>query len=608
MCMVLGFLILLSVTISLITSAIFLSGDNAPSIPEKAVLFLALDDPLLEHANMAGPYSLQDSGLTSRNVVVALDRAKDDPRIKGFVFGLRGSAFMTLSQIEEIRAAIHRFRESGKFTYFYAPSIDSLGSYYLAAAFEDICIQPMGMMSIPGISAEMPYARDLMNFVGVSPQFFQRKDYKSIYESITEDAMTDKSREALEDMVSTLANTMTTAIQNDRAMTPERLKEAIDLGILLDSEALALGLVDSLCYGDEVNTRIRQSVTGNADSEEPIFASIARYIGETNHQRQLTPVKKPKVAVIYLVGTILQYNDGAQSLGTAETIVGELRAVSESDTIDTIILRVDSPGGDPTASESIRRAVIQAQEKGKTVIVSMGSAAASGGYWLSAPADRIFALPSTFTGSIGVAGGKFSLQDLWSNIFVNWDNVRWGENAGFWSFNEPFDALGRARMNALLDNTYERFIALVASGRNMSLEQAENVAQGRVWLGAQAVNNGLVDELGGLSDALDYVAKSKNLEDRDDLQVVILPRPKTAFERILALLNTQASMFENINAQSGFFNVIRPVIEPFMNAQNAQSGQPVSAYAPLPNGALFNASENQPRINALGAPANQANP
>jgi len=212
------------------------------------------------------------------------------------------------------------------------------------------------------------------------------------------------------------------------------------------------------------------------------------------------------------------------------------------DDIKAVLLRVDSPGGSPSASETIRRGVLKVQEEGKKVVVSMGSVAASGGYWIAAPADAIYASPATLTGSIGVVMGKVSLGALWDKLGVNWDSIRYGENAGMFSINEPLDAQGRARMNALIDQTYDQFLTRVAEGRGITKEEARRVAKGRAWTGAQAKERGLVDALGGQADALDYIARELGHDNRTDLELVTLPRPKRPLEQLIELMETQVSM------------------------------------------------------------------
>lgn len=218
------------------------------------------------------------------------------------------------------------------------------------------------------------------------------------------------------------------------------------------------------------------------------------------------------------------------------------------------------------------------REAGKPVIVSMGGTAASGGYWIASGVDRIFALPGTLTGSIGVVGGKFYLQDLWQKLGVNWESVSWGDNADLWSFNSPFSAAEAERMNAMLDHVYDSFIDRVADGRNMDRSAVEAVAKGRVWTGNQALKAGLVDELGGLNAALDYAATLVGLENRNDLNVIVTPKPKTAIERLADLLAGQVRVGHAIQSLQPVFDIITPVAR---EAQILRRAGPYSVYEPF---------------------------
>jgi protease IV len=223
-------------------------------------------------------------------------------------------------------------------------------------------------------------------------------------------------------------------------------------------------------------------------------------------------------------------------VAAADEIATAILDVSEDDAYGAIVLRVDSPGGSPAASETIARALVRAREEGgKAIIVSMGPVAASGGYWIAAPADRIFATPTTLTGSIGVVGGKFILADMWDALRITWDGVQWGQNAGMWAGQAPFTPEQAARVEAMLDHVYDSFVARVAAGRGMTPEAVEAVARGRVWTGQQAAERGLVDELGGLTNALDYAAREVGADDRYGVEVDVLPRPPSPLEQFLEL-------------------------------------------------------------------------
>ncbi len=561
-CMLIGALVLLSATISIILSGMFLKDHTTPSVPDRFVLHLQLDEMLLEHPNTLSPYAMQSRHMTISDVVDALDRAAADPRVKGFVTSYRGAP-LNLSHIQELRMAVLRFRTSGKFTYIYSPSYDSVGQYYLASAYERVWMQPLGVLSMPGLDAKVPFAKEALERIGVEAQIFARQEYKNLFESATSQSMSEESREMLGGLVDDLAGQIIGDIALSRGMEQSQVRGLVDRGLLLGDEAYEAGLIDDLDYSDAVNRSILEKVTGNPESRASVFVGINRYNRARAHERaseRVAGLTRPRVALIYAVGGIVQYNQGGrESMGSAETLVSAIRSAADDPQVRAIVLRVDSPGGSPAAAESIRRAVELAREKGKKIVVSMGESAASGGYWIIADADRIFALPGTLTGSIGVTGGKFVLEEMWNKLGIAWDGVEWGENATLWSFNSPYSESETERMNALMDSVYDAFVGRVAAGRNMDLEAADRVARGRVWTGAQAFKVGLVDELGGLTDALDYVAQELGVASRRDLAVTLMPRPKTALERIVALLEMQASMGRMIEVQATLFEMLRPL-------------------------------------------------
>lgn len=559
-CMVLGAFILMGAISGAILSNLALQKTAAP-LPDEIVLYLPLEDGFSEHSNQQSPYGFTDQNLTAREVTAAIDHAAKDKRVKGFLMKLEGGG-LNLAHIEELRAAVLRFRESGKFAYIYAPSYDSLGKYYLASAFEQIWLQPMGILSIPGIQVEMPFARQALQKIGVEPQFFARKEYKTLFESLTNTEMSPESRAMMTRLVSDIGGTIKTGIAASRDMDEAAVQAQIDKALLTDAEALESGLVDKLDYTDTLNEIIKEKVTGDPENEDKIFIFMARYLQDMEEKKSFAPpVKKPKVALIYAVGQIVQNDEGGKNLGAAENLVSEIRKAADDASIDVIVVRVDSPGGSPTASETIRRAIVKAQEKGKKIVVSMGASAASGGYWIIADADHIFALPTTMTGSIGVTGGKVSLREMWGHLGINWDRVQWGDNAGIWSLNRPYSESGAARMNYLMDDIYKAFVTRVAEGRDMSFEQADSIAGGRVWTGLSAKEVGLVDELGGLDDALDYAAVLAGAADRHGVKIVVLPRRKTALEKVLALLENHAMVVNFLRMNAGALQTLATGLE-----------------------------------------------
>lgn len=570
LCLFIGAMFLISMVLSAIAGAM-LADDGAARMPDKMVLYLPIEGHFSDYAR-SSPYSFGPERPNFRHYIDTIDHAQTDSRVKGLMIESRGGD-LTLAQLQELRDAVKRFRASGKPTWFYAESMDQgLKSYYIASATDEIWMQPVGTLSIPGLRAELPYARDLLDKLGVEPQFFARKEFKDVFSSFAERGMPEASRVSVTKMLEDIGGQLMASIAHDRGMTVEDMRRQIDQGMFTDEEALKAGLVDRLDYLDVMKKDIRMKVTGTDDLKAMKFVRLSRYMGEAySALAEKLPGQKAQIALVYAVGTIVSDDDmtGAHAslydgeMASAEDIAKVIDQSVRDKHIKAIVLRIDSPGGSPTASETIRRALLTARENGKKVIVSMGGTAASGGYWIAAPAERIYALPATITGSIGVAGGKFVLAQMWDKIGVNWDNVHIGNNSSLLSNNESYSAQGRARMDAVMDNIYDAFISRVAEGRGLSKDQVDEVARGRVWTGESASKNGLVDELGGLNEALDYAAVAIGHKSRRDVVIVELPKPKTAIERIAELLETQAQLGAGLSAQAALGEWLRPVLSEY---------------------------------------------
>ena len=265
-------------------------------------------------------------------------------------------------------------------------------------------------------------------------------------------------------------------------------------------------------------------------------------------------------------------------IAAADEIEEALINAAYDNAIGSVVLRVDSPGGSPVASETILRAIDIVQRQGKSVIVSMGPAAASGGYWISAYADEIFVMPTTITGSIGVLGGKVSLQEMWEKVGVNWESIRWGRNADMWSANKPFSEEQAKQINAMLDNIYESFVYRVALGRDMTVEEVDKVARGHVWSGAAAVEIGIADQFGGLHDALDYAAVEAGGKDRHDVDVVVMPKPLTPIELFIRLLEGQVMAGQMLGTYAGYLKQFQPTLSQLGVLLNAREH---SVYTPI---------------------------
>lgn len=578
------------VLISALMGAFFSSKESVPSLPKDMVLYMPIEGAYPEntHGGFTAPFGKKP--LTIREAVAALEAAATDDRVRGLIAEIKGGV-PGVSQIQELRAALKTFREDGnKFAYIYAESYGEAGNglapYYLASAFDEIWMQPIGVLSLSGMRAEMPYMRDLLDKAGVTPAFFARKEYKNAFESFMERDMSAATEESMTALIDNMASRMVHDIALTRMVPVTHLKFEIDQGLLTGKEALVAGLIDRVDYADVLVAETHAEMTGDPDNTDIPFVRLADYALAHGHEKSLLAqaVKRPVVAVIYAQGMIVSRSEGGigrDDVAAAEDISGYIDAAAEDERVKAIVLRINSPGGSPSASETIRRALVQAQkEKGKPVIVSMGGAAASGGYWIAAPADRIFALPATLTGSIGVTGGKFILSGLWDKVGVNWGTLQWGANAGMWSMNEPLTDRSRERFNALMDNTYDAFVARVAEGRHMTPAAVEEIARGRVWSGAQALERGLVDELGGLSEALDYAAAVVGVPDQKALNVVVMPKPLTPVEELMSLLEGQVTMGQSLQTYMRQVSWLEPFLSR-MDAATQTSSSGISAYEPV---------------------------
>lgn len=551
-CMVLGAIMLVWIVLSASVVMMMGGGARKAPLPDKMVVVLKLDRGLVEKAGsptLFDPFPYRQPNL--HDVIAKIDDAAQDVRVKGFVLSLK-SGGLSLTQIQELRSAIERFRATGKFTKFHTPSFvdygQGMGLYYLASAFEEIWMQPVGMLGLTGISLEMPYARGALDKIGAHPEFLQREEYKSAMENFAAKEMSPASRESYQSIVDDYAEQMVGTIARERKISKSVMKSYVDMGLLGGEEALKAKLIDRLDYADVMIDDMDETITGDRDTDEGIYVPLADY-----HRTAPRAKKRDTVAVVQVVGAIMPGTSREVSGAAADDIAAALYDAAEDERIKAVLLRVDSPGGSPSASETIRRAVLNVQKEGKKVVVSMGSVAASGGYWVAAPADAIYASPATLTGSIGVVMGKMSLGALWDKLGINWQSIRYGENAGMFSMNEKLDAPARARMNAIIDETYDQFLMRVAEGRGMSKEEARKVAKGRAWTGAQAKENGLVDALGGQSDALDYIARELGHKSRNDLTVIELPRRKRPLEQLMELMETQVSMGQWLGAARAEF-------------------------------------------------------
>jgi protease-4 len=549
--------------------------------PDSVVLTLDFDRPVVEQ-NEPSPLSLATGGnddqpMVLLDVLKAIDRAKDDPHVKGIAARF-GSEQPVLAQAQEIRAALNRFRASNKFTYAYGTDFGEFGTgnraYFLASAFDNIWLQPVGTVSLTGVAMESPFAKAAFDKIGIVADFMQREEYKSFMEPGMRDSFSPPVKAEMQIMVENLSDQIATGVAESRKWDAVKVKDLMDKGPYTDEEALGAGLVTKLAYADELDDELMQKAGKNA---KQIDLQTYLSYGDSNKDGKTSSTK---VAMIYGTGLIAERDVGGDLTGehvmAADDIASAFDDAADDKDVKAILFRIDSPGGSPAASETIRRAMIHAQKQGKPVIVSMGEVAASGGYWIAMNGDRIIADPGTLTGSIGVVSGKFANDGGLQKIGISIDGVTTSETAGMWGMHAPFTPPQRARVNALLDNTYHAFVNDVAAARKIPMEKMPDIAKGRVWTGAQAVQIGLVDELGGYDVALANLRKTLKLDDKDIVLLEQFPTQPTPAEKIIKLLHRMGGEGALAMSSLGMFEKLQSTLQPILGLA-ATTHHPVAA-------------------------------
>ncbi len=441
-----------------------------------------------------------------RALLRALYEAGTDRRVRGVIVKVGGGS-LSWATMQEIRAGLQAFAGSGKPTVAWAESLgEGNGSvdYVLATGCSEIWLQPSGEIGLLGVAAETTFLRGALDKLGVEPQLDKRHEYKSAADRIMNTEFTPAHREALDRIVESTWDGAVAAVAAGRGLTEERVRELADAAPLPAAPARESGLIDHIGYRDEVYADLRKRL-GEVDL---LFADQW-----SPRRRPASLVRRHRdvVALVEGRGEIVTGRSRGGPRGPilgSDTVCAALRAARRRDHVRAVVFRVDSPGGSAVASDSIWREVVLTREAGKPVVVSMGTLAGSGGYYISCAADAIVAQPATITGSIGVLGGKVVISSLLERLGLTTGAVSRGSSARMFSLREGFSDDQRARLGEMLDRVYDDFIAKVAAGRGMAVPAVDAVARGRIWSGADAAGNGLVDSLGGLRDALS-VARSK---------------------------------------------------------------------------------------------------
>lgn len=502
------------------------------SLPDSMVLSLVLDERVTEHAAQSELSQIFEEEIDFHKLVSSIRAAGKDRHVKALFVDLREPS-LGLAQIQELRDAVADFQTSKKPAILATDSFGELsngtGFYYLASQFDRIAVQPAGFVGIAGIALEQPFLRGFLDEHGIGVDVEKRKEYKTAFDFMTEKNLTPANREETETLLKNLSEQIISAIAERRHLSRDIVWDAMNKAPLTVDEALPLKLIDQIAWPDQARKQI-------LDEQKAEDTDIADYIDNAAPSLR----NATSIAVIYGSGAIVRHDAGgigmSDKLFAADGFTDIVNEILEEKKIKAVIVRVDSPGGSATASETVRRGILRLKESGRPVIVAMGNYAASGGYWMSVDADKIIAEPATLTGSIGVLGGKIALRELLERNNIHVETTTLNDNAGMWSLVDHFTPSQRARFAYAMDYTYDQFVDRVAKGRHLTPEKVEKIARGRVWTGAEAQKIGLVDELGGMATAYAATRTLLKLPEDAAFDLHIYPEEESPFDAALGFL------------------------------------------------------------------------
>ena len=518
------------------------SSQEAIVVKKDSVLELKLDFPIKDYAAKttfkAYPFLDENKKNGLFDLIYAIDYAATDEKIKGITID-NNFTMAGMSQTKALRDALLKFKESGKFIVSYG-DVYSQKDYYLNSVADTLYINPVGVMEFKGLSTERLYYKDFQEKSGIKMEVIRLGKYKSAVEPYLENEMSDNNREQISAYLNGIWSEVKSEISVSRNITTEKLNTIADnLESRTPELAVSSGLIDKIAYHDEYLNGIKKAL-GIGNTKKINTIEIEDY---ANYAAIKKPyVSKNKIAVIYTEGQIF-YGEGDETYVGQGAVNKSLEKARNNDKIKAIVLRVNSPGGSALASELIWRE-IELTKKVKPVIVSMGDVAASGGYYIACNANKIFAEPTTITGSIGVFGTLPNVKGLADKWGINAEQVVTNKNAVTYSLFEPMSDNQRAFIKESINSVYNLFTTRVAQGRGMTKESVHNIAQGRVWTGTDALSNGLVDELGGLDQALEYAAELTEIEDYMTVQYPIFEKDLDKMLQGFGLLQSKQALIK----------------------------------------------------------------
>jgi protease-4 len=487
---------------------------------------------------------------TLRELIARIDAAKDDPKVNAVLIYLGSGTGLKMAQVQEVRESLTALRRAGKKTFAYADSYDATG-FMLASACTNVCLLEGGEIFIPGIGFETMFYKGSLDKLGVQADYVQIGEYKGAEEPFTRSGPSEELKSEMNKLVDSYYKQIVDTISLNRNLSNEKVKRVVDNAILSGRQAKDAGWVDHLVDADGMRDLMKAELNNDVNvlhhygipERQPLDLSNPFAIFQLMMQKE--PVSDlPKIAVVYAEGAIMDGQGGEGMLGGmsvgSEDIRTAMRLASRDEKVKAIVIRIDSPGGSALASEAMWQSVRRVA-KDKPVIVSIGSMAASGGYYLASAGEYIVADPSAIVGSIGVVGGKFVMNDLYEKLGITTQTFQRGQNAGLFSSTERFDDRQKRMVRTWMKNTYDQFTDRIKETRGKKIKDIDEVARGRIFLAEEAKGLGMVDELGGLTVAINHAAKRAKLE-KGEYDVTVLPKPTTIADILNGTAGADASM------------------------------------------------------------------
>ena len=503
------------------------TSEETVTVKENSILHIKLNKPIGERA-FKDPFNELFTGYSSNigliELIESIEHASDDDKIKG-IYLESGMPMGGFASLEAIRKALEDFKASGKFIASYA-EIYTEGGYYIASTADDIYLNPRGYFELNGLSASVTFLKGMFDKLEIEPEIFRVGDFKSAVEPFLRKDMSDENREQLESLLNSIYGNYLDKVAQSRSMPVEKLTAISDsMTVQMPEDALKAELITGLKYFDEVLDDLRSKLELEEDKK-------INFIGFDKYHKSISKknTSKNRVAVIVASGEITGGKGDNSNIGST-SFAKEIRKARKDDKVKAVVIRVNSPGGSALASDVIWREVMLTKEV-KPVIASMSDYAASGGYYIAMACDTIIAEPSTITGSIGIFLTMFNFENFLENkLGITTDVVKTGAYSDIYTFTRSLSEGERMIIQNNVNEGYEDFVTKAANNRDMTVEELKKVASGRVWSGQQAVENGLVDMLGGLDQAIEVAVDAAGIAD--DYRIRYYPRQKTFFEQVM---------------------------------------------------------------------------